>query len=321
MVEGRLIEVRVARKSLVATDIAALELVPVDGAALPAFTAGAHIDVHLPGGLVRQYSLCNDPKETHRYVIGVLKEPASRGGSVAVHALGEGDRLTIAEPRNHFALVQGADVSLLLAGGIGITPLLGMAEQLAADAQRFELHYCVREPARAAFRERIEDGPLAAHARLYFDSAPAEARADLRAIIGTPETARHLYVCGPAGFIDAVLSTARALGWAESHLHKEYFAAATPPALDGGAFRVKLASTGQIVEVGAHQTVVESLAAAGVVVPTSCEQGVCGTCLTRVIAGRPDHRDMYLTDEEREANDQFLPCCSRACTPELVIDL
>ena len=316
-----MIKVRVVRKIAAATDICAFELAAVDGSALPAFAAGAHIDVQIADGVVRQYSLCNDPRETHRYVIGVLREPQSRGGSVAMHALDEGAELMISEPRNHFPLVHDASRTLLLAGGIGITPLLCMAETLAASGAAFELHYCTREAARAAFRERIEAAHLAADSRLYFDDAPAEARANLAAIIGAPDGGKHLYVCGPAGFIDAVLTTARGLGWAESHLHKEYFAAATPPVIDGGAFRVKLASSGRIVEVGEHQTVVESLAAAGVTIPTSCEQGVCGTCLTRVLSGQPEHRDMYLTDEEREANDQFLPCCSRSKSAELVLDL
>ncbi|CAM2145081.1 Vanillate O-demethylase oxidoreductase [Pararobbsia alpina] len=319
--ESVLIKVRVARKTEAATDVCAFELASLDGHALPGFTAGAHIDVHLANGLIRQYSLCNDPSETHRYRIGVLREVQSRGGSVAMHALAEGDELLISEPRNHFALVDSAQRTLLLAGGIGITPLLAMARALSAQSASFELHYCVREPARAAFREEIETSALGANAHLYYDSAPIDARANLSAIVGVPESGRHLYVCGPAGFIEAVLSIARGLGWPETHLHKEYFAAATPPVSEGGAFRVKLASTGQIVEVGEHQSVIESLEAAGVIVPTSCEQGVCGTCLTRVLAGEPDHRDMYLTDEERAANDQFLPCCSRSKTSELVLDL
>ena len=316
-----MIQVKVVRKITAATDICAFELASADGAALPGFTAGAHIDVHLADGLVRQYSLSNDPRETHRYVIGVLKEPQSRGGSIAMHALAEGDTLFVSEPRNHFPLTPGATSTLLLAGGIGITPLLSMAQTLAAAGAAFELHYCTREPARAAFRERIEAADLAASARVYFDSASPEERADLAAIIGAPDAGRHVYVCGPAGFIDAVLGTARNLGWPETHLHKEYFAAATPPVIDGGVFTVKIASTGQCVEIGEHQSVVESLAAAGITIPTSCEQGVCGTCLTRVLAGQPEHRDMYLTDEERDANDQFLPCCSRSKSAELVLDL
>lgn len=315
------INVIVARKLHAATDICVFELVTHDGNALPAFTAGAHIDVQIGDGTTRQYSLCNDPRETHRYVIGVLREPQSRGGSIAMHALETGDGLRISAPRNHFALVPDARDSVLLAGGIGITPLLSMAESLHGRSQRFELHYCTREPARAAFREQIEGSSLGPHVRLYFDSDPEDRRANLPAIIGLPNAGRHLYVCGPAGFIDAVLSAARALEWPESHVHKEYFAAATPPQIDGGAFRIRLASTGQVVEVGEHESVVESLAAAGVTIPTSCEQGVCGTCLTRVLSGQPDHRDVYLTDEERAANDQFLPCCSRSRTAELVLDL
>jgi len=307
-------------KTEAAADICLFELAAPDGAALPAFSAGAHVDVHLPGGLVRQYSLCNRPGETHRYCLGVLREAASRGGSSAMHALETGALLEVAAPRNLFPLVPDARHSVLLAGGIGITPILAMAEQLRSGGASFELHYCTRSPARTPFRELLAEPGLREHTRVYHDDAPAAQRADLGAIVGTPDDGKHLYVCGPAGFIEAVLSQARAAGWREANLHREYFAA--PPAeAAGGAFQVKLASSGQLVEVGAEQTVVQALAAHGVEVPTSCEQGICGTCLTRVLEGEPDHQDQYLTDEERAANDQFLPCCSRARTPLLVLDL
>jgi len=307
-------------KTEAAADICLFELAAPDGAALPAFSAGAHVDVHLPGGLVRQYSLCNRPGETHRYCLGVLREAASRGGSAAMHALETGALLEVGAPRNLFPLVADARHSVLLAGGIGITPILAMAEQLRTSGASFELHYCTRSPARTPFRERLAEPGLREHTRVYHDDAPAAQRADLDAIVGTPDDGKHLYVCGPAGFIEAVLGQARAAGWREANLHREYFAA--PPAeATGGAFQVKLAASGRLVEVGAEQSVVQALAAHGVEVPTSCEQGICGTCLTRVLEGEPDHRDQYLTDEERAANDQFLPCCSRARTPVLVLDL
>ncbi|WP_118178579.1 PDR/VanB family oxidoreductase [Paraburkholderia phosphatilytica] len=315
-------EVRIVRKFAAADDICGFELAREDGAALPAFTAGAHIDVHLDGGIVRQYSLCNSPAETHRYVIGVLREPASRGGSVAMHALAEGSVLRISEPKNHFPLSEGATRSLLFAGGIGITPILGMAERLAALDAPFELHYCTREPARAAFRDRLAEPRFAGCAHLYFDSAPVSERIDLAATLAAAAPGTHLYVCGPAGFIAVVLDTARAAGWSEAQLHREYFAAAAQDhAAASGAFQVKLAASGRIVEVDHDETVIAALTAAGVDVPTSCEQGVCGTCLTRVLEGEPDHRDVYLTDDERAANDCFLPCCSRSKSPLLVLDL
>jgi vanillate O-demethylase ferredoxin subunit len=317
-------KVRLIRKTEVARDILSFELADPAGAALPAFAAGAHIDVTPADGLVRQYSLCNDPRETHRYVLGVLRESTSRGGSTAMHALSEGALLDISEPRNHFPLVQDAAHSILLAGGIGVTPILCMAERLAHQGASFEMHYCTREPERAAFRERFDAPHLKPHSQLYFDTAPATERIDLARVLKALADHTHVYVCGPAGFIDFVLDTTRRLGWRSENVHREYFGAPAANAAvhdTDGPFQVKLASSGRIVEVAATQTIVVALEAAGVTIATSCEQGVCGTCLTRVLEGEPDHRDVYLTDEERAANDQFLPCCSRSKSPLLTLDL
>jgi len=317
-----LLRVRLARKTAEAEGICGLELVAEDGGALPAFEAGAHIDLHLPGGLVRQYSLCNDPRETHRYRIAVLREPNSRGGSSAVHdALNEGDVLAISAPRNHFALSAEADRALLLAGGIGITPILCMAEQLAADGRPFELHYASRSRGRTAFVERIGAASFAASAHFHFDDGEPAQRIDIAALLSSAQAGTHLYVCGPKGFIDAVLAMARAQGWPEAQLHWEFFAADTAPRDGDASFEVQLASSGRVVLVAAGQSVVGALAQAGIEVMVSCEQGVCGTCLTRVLQGEIDHRDLYLTPEEQAANDQFTPCCSRAKSARLVIDL
>jgi vanillate O-demethylase ferredoxin subunit len=255
------LQVRVAAKRTEAQDICSLELVAADGGALPAFAAGAHIDMHLPNGLVRQYSLCNAPSETHRYVIGVLRDAASRGGSVAVHELvAEGSVLTISAPRNLFPLDSAAPHHLLLAGGIGITPMLAMAEHLAATGGAFTLHHCNRSQARTAFVDRLGAAPFAAHAHHHFDDGDAAQKLDIAATLQSAPAGTHLYVCGPQGLMDADI-------------------------------------------------------------PMSCEQGVCGTCLTRVKAGTPDHRDQYLMPEEQAANDQFLPCCSRSKSGRLVLDL
>ncbi len=316
------LSVRVARKVIEATDIATFELVEASGAALPPFAAGAHIDVHLPNGLVRQYSLCNDSAESHRYLIGVLRDPASRGGSAAMHdRVHEGERLQISAPKNHFPLVHEARRSLLLAGGIGVTPLLCMAERLATSGADFSMHYCTRARDRTAFHDRITASTFAARVHFHFDDGPAAQQFDLAATLAQPEPGLHLYVCGPKGFMDAVLQRARARGWPEAQLHYEFFAAEVGPAADDAAFEVVLASSGRSVRVAKEQTVVAALAAAGVEIPTSCEQGVCGTCLTRVLEGEPDHKDAYLTPEEQAANDQFLPCCSRAKSARLVLDL
>lgn len=319
---GANFSVRVARKTVEAQDICSYELVRSDGQPLPAFTAGSHVDVQIPGGATRQYSLCNAPSETHRYLIAVLRDPASRGGSASLHErVNEGDVLTISAPKNHFALAEGAPNHLLLAGGIGVTPLLSMAEQLSTQGSSFEMHYCTRSKARTAFVQRIESAGYAPRVAFHHDDGEAAQRLDIGALLARAAGGTHLYVCGPKGFMDAVLGAARAGGWPEARLHHEFFGADVSPREGDGGFEVKLARSGRVVRVAADRSVVQALADAGVSVATSCEQGVCGTCLTRVIEGEPDHRDQYLTPEEQAGGDQFLPCCSRAKTPLLVLDL
>jgi len=314
--------VRVARRQREAVDIDSFELIAADGSGLPPFSAGSHVDVHLPGGLLRQYSLCNPPDESHRYQIAVLRDPQSRGGSAAVHAqLHEGTLLQISEPRNHFALAHDDRRHLLLAGGIGVTPILCMAERLQHIGAEYEMHYCTRSADRTAFADRIRNAALGARVAFHFDDGAPEQKLDLQRLLGQPQDGTHLYVCGPKGFMDAVLGTARASGWIESQLHYEFFSAKVEASEADAAFEVVVASTGRVIPVAKAQTVVQALSAAGVDVQVACEQGVCGTCLTRVIEGVPDHKDVYLTDEERAANDQFTPCCSRSKSARLVLDL
>jgi vanillate O-demethylase ferredoxin subunit len=316
-----MLEVRIGRKAMAALDIVELDLHPVNGGALPPFDAGAHIDVEVRPGLIRQYSLCNDPQETHRYQIGVLRDPNSRGGSAAMHdELAEGQLIRIGAPRNRFALVP-AQRSLLFAGGIGITPILCMAERLARDGAAFEMHYCTRSPERTAFAARIAASNFAGHVTVHHDAGPAEQRLDLQRVLPAPHAQTHLYVCGPRGFIDWVCDAARDAGWAATQIHFEHFAGPDADRADDGAFEVRLARSGATLAVPADRSVAAVLHAHGIDLPVSCEQGVCGTCLTRVVAGEPDHRDSYLTDEERCRNDQFLPCCSRSRSACLVLDL
>ena len=316
------LSVRVARKSFEAQGICRVELVPADGQQLPAFTAGSHIDVFLPGGIVRQYSLSNDPSEADRYVLGVLREPTSRGGSAAVHdALADGDVLQISPPKNHFMLAPDATHHLLLAGGIGITPIVSMAQHLHATAASFELHYCTRSRAATAFLETLTAPALAPRVAHHFDDGLDAQKLDLAATLATPRTGVHLYVCGPKGFMDWVLDAARQAGWPEHQLHYEFFAGEAVDLTDADSFDIRIASTGQVINVTKNQTVVQALALCGIDVQTSCEQGVCGTCLTRVLEGTPAHKDMYLTEEEQALNDQFTPCCSRSLSPMLVLDL
>jgi vanillate monooxygenase ferredoxin subunit len=319
-VQDSLIEVRVVGKREEALDICSLELARVSGEALPPFSAGAHIDVHV-GGFVRQYSLCNHPEERHRYLIAVLREPNSRGGSLAVHdAVAVGQTLNISAPRNLFPLVHDAPHSLLLAAGVGVTPILCMAERLAHAGAPFTMHYCTRSRERTAFLDRIKQSAFAPAVNFHFDQDAPVGLLDLPKVLDAAPPGTHLYTCGPQGFIRHVLETARLQGWDEGHIHCEYFAAA-PSALPAGAFEVCIASSGQRHVVAAGESVVEALKRVGIEVPVSCGQGVCGTCLTRVLAGVPDHRDMFLTPGEQAKNDQFTPCCSRAHSASLTLDL
>jgi len=316
-----MLDVVVTARTNEALDICSYVLSAVDGGSLPAFTAGAHIDVHLPGGLIRQYSLCNPPGERDRYQIGVLKDPGSRGGSQCMHEqIHVGERLRISEPRNHFPLVAEARRSLLFAGGIGITPLLCMAQRLADNGEDFELHYCARSARHAAFLERLAAPAFERKVTVHFDDMAAT-RLDAARVLAAPEPGAHLYVCGPGGFMQHILDTATAQGWAPGQLHREYFAAAPVEPQAQGHFCVKLASSGDVFDIGPDETVVQVLERHGVDIPISCEQGVCGTCLTGVLEGVVDHRDLFLTEAEQAANDQFTPCCSRAKSPLLVLDL
>ena len=316
---SELLTVRIEAKAAVAQGVCALTLVAADGGALPAFTAGAHLDVHLPGGIVRQYSLSNDPAEAHRYVIGVLLDSHSRGGSRAVHEqLAPGQTLQVSAPKNHFPLAPQARRSLLIAGGIGITPILAMARQLAREDADFELHYAASSAERMAFRAEIESSAWAGVAHFHI----GDTRLDVEALLAAQDAHVHVYVCGPKRLIDAVTDAVKRQGWAGERVHHEFFAGAEPAAPgQNGAFEIQLARSGRIIPVAADRTAAEALIAAGVPLLTSCEQGVCGTCLTPVLAGEPEHRDLYLTPEEQAANDQFTPCCSRSRSPRLVLDL
>lgn len=316
-----MIEVIVLSRSDEAQGICSFELGAAEGGLLPAFSPGAHIDLHLPNGLVRQYSLCNTPQQRHAYQIGVLNSPDSRGGSQCVHRqLQPGSRLHISAPRNLFELDPGAGRTLLFAGGIGITPLLCMAEHLAAGGAPFELHYSARSRDRAAFLGRLLDGPFRDLVHLHFDEEPAT-HLNAEQLLASPAADLHLYVCGPGGFMEHILGAASRLGWSTTAVHREYFTA--QPVATGGdtAFTIKVASTGQLIEVPANRSAIQALHAQGFDIPISCEQGVCGTCLTRVLSGVPEHRDLYLTEQEQACNDQFTPCCSRARTPLLILDL
>jgi vanillate O-demethylase ferredoxin subunit len=315
------LSVKVTKKMSEAEDIASFELGSIDGSALPPFSAGSHIDVHITDGLIRQYSLCNASCESHRYLIGVLRDPNSRGGSIAMHNdINEGDIIRISEPKNHFPLVE-SERSLLFAGGIGITPLLCMAERLAQIGGNFELHYCSRSLRRTAFHRRIAESPFAGRVHFHFDDEDAGQKLDLPALLAAPEQNTHLYLCGPPGFIDHVVHAAKAYGWPVPQVHVEYFGAIVDATARDREFELQIASTGKVYAVPADTTIVTVLGEHGIEIPVSCEQGVCGTCITRVLEGEPEHRDLYFTEAERARNDQLTPCCSRSRSKRLVLDL
>jgi len=316
------LKVKIDRIRQEAIDIKSFRLAPAQGAALPPFTPGSHIDVHVAPGLIRQYSLCNGPEDAGAYAIAVKREAESRGGSHAMHdSLREGDEIQIGEPRNNFRLVPDASHHVLVAGGIGVTPLLSMARHLAAAGASFELQYFTRSIQHAAFHDVLSAAPFAGKVHFHYAVDPEAVRAYLRRHLWHRPDNAHLYLCGPRPFMDLVETTAQA-NWPPETVHLEYFAA-DPASLAGprDSFIVRCARAGVTCEVSGEQSIVQALLAKGFFVETSCEQGVCGTCLTGVLEGVPDHRDVFLTDEERAAGDKIMPCVSRSRSEVLVLDL
>lgn len=313
-------------------DIRSFRLVRADGVALPPYEPGAHIDVTGPTGIMRQYSLCGPLEDRCGYTIAVKREPASRGGSAALHdAVREGMELEVGTPRNLFALDSSAPEHLLFGAGIGVTPLLAMAYRLWADQKRFTLHYFVRAREHAAFVDLLETAPFAAQVRFHYAVMPAQMDHYLHACLEAGSQEAHVYTCGPAPFMDAVVQCA-ARTRSEDAIHLEHFAAptaaatataATATAATGGdgAFNVKLASSGKVVQIPVGIPIVDILAREGIVIDTSCREGICGTCVVPLLEGEPDHRDNCLSKKEKAANDQICTCVSRAKSGMLVLDL
>ena len=314
--------VRVAHRHTVGDDIVVLDLVASDGLPLPPFTAGAHVELQLQAG-PRQYSLCNDPRDASCYRIAVHRVANGRGGSAEVYdAVQPGQLIPVRGPFNHFEMVPGATEVLLLAGGIGITPVLAMAHSCHAQSLPFALHYSGRTLARMAFAQELLDSPLAPHVQLHADDGQGAQPLALDATIGAHTPGKHLYVCGPQGMIEAVRASAKAQGWPDASVHFEHFGSnAAAPRADDGSFEVQLASSGRCIRIAPEQTVAQALQAEGIHIPVSCGAGVCGACRTRIVAGTPDHRDLFYSPEEQARGDEFTPCCSRALSPVLVLDL
>jgi len=316
-----LMSLRVEAIRRVARDVNLVELADAGGAELPAFEAGAHVDLHLDHGRIRPYSLANDPRERHRYLLGIKLDRHGRGGSRWVHEqLRVGQMLKVSAPRQNFALHEAAPHSLLIAGGIGITPIASMVTRLEALGRRWTLHYAVRERADAAFVDPRGDVVLQGrHGTLHLHvDAEASGLLDVASLVAGAGSADHLYCCGPAAMLDAFEQAAARYAPGRAHLER-FFAPAE--ASSTGGYAVELARSARRLEVGAGQTLLQTLRGAGVRVAVSCEQGICGTCETRVLAGRPDHRDALLSNDEKARNDVMMVCCSGSLDPLLVLDL
>lgn len=312
------LQVRAIR--LEAAGIHSFELSDPDGARLPAFEAGAHVDVHLPAGAVRSYSLAGDPLERSRWTLGVLREARGRGGSRAMHdTVRVGDVLDLGMPRNAFAL-RDADHVVLIAGGIGVTPLKSMAHVLAAQGRSFELHYCARSAGHAAFTRELQEIVPAGRLFLHFDGGEPSRGLDIDALLAQHKEGTHLYYCGPAGFMDAC---ARASAhWPAGTVHFEHFKAPepkAPAAACDGSFEVKLARSGVTIKVEPDQSIVRAIELTGRSLPTSCLSGLCGACKVDYLEGEVEHNDFILDDEEKKRC--LTTCVSRAKSGTLVLDL
>jgi vanillate O-demethylase ferredoxin subunit len=308
--------VRVASIRELATDIRGYELVPADGRALPTYEAGAHVDIHVPTGLIRQYSLCGKHNATDCYRIAVKKDVAGRGGSISMHDdVDVGSVLAMTVPRNHFPLATDASASLLIAGGIGITPIYAMVQSLHVEDRNWTLHYCARSRAHAAFYDELK--ALAPQRVIpHFSDVRV---LDVEALVAASTQDMHVYCCGPERLMSAVKTAT--VRWDPSRVHFEWFSA---PEIDhtlDHSFEVKLERSGLELTVPAGRSILQIVREHGIDVPSACEEGVCGTCETGVLAGDPDHRDMLLTPAERAANRSMMICISRAKSNRIVLDL
>lgn len=308
----------VAAKTQVATDIVALDLRSADGSPLPAWEPGAHLEFRLPtpdGELVRHYSLCGDPSDTSTWRVAVLREQSGRGGSAYIHdRVSEGDRVVVTGLRNNFPLTE-AGKYLFVAGGIGITPILPMVRQIAEAGGDWRFVACTRSLDRLPFPSEVDalrsDG-LTVH--VDEDSGLL----DLDALLDSCDADTSVYVCGPTGLIGAIESRSAGRAW---KFFAEQFVAEEVDTSGDQSFEVVIDSTGETVTIPADKSILDTLNEAGHDIPSSCEEGTCGTCETGVIDGIPDHRDVVLSKAEKAENDCMMLCVSRAACPRLVLDL
>jgi vanillate O-demethylase ferredoxin subunit len=315
-----LIPLRVQRIHDAAIGVKVFELTHADDQPLAPVEAGAHIELQLSNALLRSYSLFNAPGETHRYQIAVHHTPDSAGGSRHMHqSVKVGDVISVSAPRNHFPLNEAAPHTCLIAGGIGITPLLAMAQRLTAIGNSWELHYCARTPKHAALVEEVRalaDANVNA-CHFYFDQMPGGKMLDIGALVHSLPEHTHFYSCGPRGMLE---SFEAATAHCAERRHVEYFAAKAEADVSGG-FQVELARSGKTLNVPAGKSILDVVLDAGISVNTSCREGICGSCETRIISGQAEHRDALLSPEEQAANQTMMICCSGSRSSKLVLDL
>ena len=312
--------VRVAEVVEETPDIRVLRLERLDGAPFTPFQAGAHIDVIGPTGILRQYSLASSPHENASIAIAVKREPASRGGSDALHTIAVGDHLKIGKPRNLLAIADEADRHVLVAGGVGVTPLLAMAYELYSRGANFELHYFARSEQEMAFRELLEQrAEFRDWVHLYFGVSLEEQEQILHGVAARLSPRSHAYTCGPAPFMDQVGRIMGAVVGADQ-VHIEHFTAAPVETGEDTSFTVEL-DTGEVFEIPADRSILSVLEENGIEVFKSCEEGICGSCVSGVLEGVPDHRDHCLSAADKEAGNQMALCVSRAKTDKLLIEL
>jgi tetrachlorobenzoquinone reductase len=305
-----------------AAHVLSVELCPAtDAEHFPSFEPGSHIDLVLEGGVVRSYSLCNDPQEPDRYVVGVLREKNSRGGSAYIHEkLRVGQVLTISPPRNNFPLAAGDHEAVLVAGGIGITPMLSMLRSLSRERKPATLYYCARSRREAAFLDEIAQ--LASYfldVHLHFDDEQG-GPPSLKTLLASHSKDCHYYCCGPQPMLASFEATCLELGVDRVHIER-FSALPKPEAGTTESFVVELRKTGITIDVRKDQSILDAALEAGCFPDHSCQEGLCGACETRIIEGEADHRDSILTAKEQAANKSMMICVSRSRSPKLVLDL
>jgi phthalate 4,5-dioxygenase reductase component len=313
----KMMPLRVTRNDKIADGIHLLEFRDTAGKPLPEFSAGAHITIRTPNGALRKYSLCNDPAERDRYAVAIKREVSGRGGSInLIDGVKAGDELMVAPPVNDFELPQRATDFLFIAGGIGVTPFMAMIRQVQAAGKKFRLFYCSRSPETTAFIDELSAPEFKDSVVIHYDFGNPSRSLDLKPILAERKNREHLYCCGPRPLMEAVRNYTD--HWSSAAVHFEAFSDAEMHKATDTAFKVKLAHSGDVIDVPVTKTILEAMREHGLEVPSSCETGTCGTCRTKMLSGVADHRDLCLAEHEKA--DNIMICVSRAKTGEITID-